>query len=265
VETATPLHDVTFVIVDLETTGMSPATAAITEVGAIKLRAGECLGTFQTMVDPGMPIPPVISFLTGITSAMVAPAPTIEAVLPSFLEFVGRETVIVGHNVRFDLSFLQAALERAGYPPLTHPAVDTCAIARRLVRDEVDNCKLSTLAYRFELASTPTHRALDDALACGDLLHCLLERSGTLGVTALDDLLVLPEVPLGPQLQKLRLATALPHRPGRFVFRDRGRQPLLDGEADDVHREARSYFLGAPRKRITQLVRQTAAIEYVAG
>src|SRR3954454_19388030 len=84
---ATPLHDVTFVVVDLETTGMSPAADAIAEVGAIKLRAGECLGTFQTMVRPDVGIPAAITSLTGITEAMVAPAPSIEAVLPSFLEF----------------------------------------------------------------------------------------------------------------------------------------------------------------------------------
>jgi DNA polymerase-3 subunit epsilon len=254
---------VTFVVVDLETAGMSPAPGAITEIGAVKLRGGECLGTFQTMVRPDHAIPSAITALTGITDSMVAPAPGFEAVLPLFLEFLGRETVIVGHNVRFDLSFLHAAAEAFGYPPFAHPFVDTCAIARRLVRDEVANCKLGTLAYRFQLASTPTHRALDDAMATGELLHCLLERTGTLGVTALDDLLVLPEVPPGPQLQKLRLATALPHRAGRFLFEDRARNVLLDGEADDVHHQARSYFLGAPRKRITQLLRQTMAIDYV--
>src|SRR5438094_767634 len=86
----TPLREVTFVVVDLETTGASPATCSITEVGAVKLRGGQCLGTFQTLVNPGMAIPPSIVYLTGITEAMVGPAPRIEAVLPSFLEFVGR-------------------------------------------------------------------------------------------------------------------------------------------------------------------------------
>ena len=94
--------------------------------------------------------------------------------------------------------------------------------------------------------------------------HCLLERCGTLGVVALDDLLVLPDVPAGPQLQKLRLATALPRRAGRFVFRGPSRQALLEDEADDVHHAARSYFLGTPRARITRLVRQTVAIDCVA-
>src|SRR3954470_7513434 len=106
----TPLCDVTFVVIDLETTGGSANTCAITEVGAVKLRGGECLGTFQTLVNPGSGIPPEITYMTGITEAMVTPAPRIEAVLPALLEFVGRDAVVVGHNVRFDLAFLQAAL-----------------------------------------------------------------------------------------------------------------------------------------------------------
>ena len=260
------LHDVTFVVIDLETTGMSPETAAITEVGALKFRAGACLGTLQTVVNPGLPIPPAITYLTGITEAMVGPAPAIAAVLPSLLEFVGgHEAVIVGHNIRFDLSFLAASCAQEGYDGLAHPWVDTCALARRLVRDEVDNCKLGTLAHRFHLASTPTHRALDDARATADLLHCLLERAGTLGVTALDDLLLLPAVPPGPHLQKLRLATALPRAAGTFVFRDRWGNALHTGTAPDVHHEATSMFLGPVRTRRVQLIRQTVAIEYIGA
>src|SRR5207248_8186372 len=82
----TPLCDVTFVVLDLETTGGSPHTCGITEVGALKFRGGECLGTFQTLVTPGVPLPPEITYLTGITEAMVLPAPPIEQVLPQFLE-----------------------------------------------------------------------------------------------------------------------------------------------------------------------------------
>src|SRR3954471_10416662 len=124
----TPLIDVTFCVIDLETTGGSAADCAITEIGAVKLRGGECLGTFQTLVNPGQAIPPVITVLTGITEAMVLPAPRIEQVLPSFLEFAG-DAVIVGHNIRFDLSFLAAACDRARYRRLANPSVDTCALA----------------------------------------------------------------------------------------------------------------------------------------
>src|SRR5687767_3404132 len=181
----TPLADVTFVVVDLETTGASPTDCGVTEVGAVKLRGGECLGTFQTLVNPGLLIPPQITYLTGITQAMVLPAPRIAAVLPSFLEFC-RDAVVVGHNVRFDLGFLNAALRDAGRPRLDNRFVDTCALARRLVRDEVPDCRLGTLAAHFRVSHRPTHRALDDALATGEVLHALLERAGRLGVLALD-------------------------------------------------------------------------------
>ena len=262
-ELGAPLHEVTFVVVDLETTGASPGSCAITEVGAVKLRGGECLGTFQTLVNPGAAIPPAITYLTGITQAMVLPAPRIETVLPSFLEFAGTDAVIVGHNVRFDLSFLQAALRVSGYPRLGLRFIDTCALARRLVRDEVPNCKLSTLADFFRLATRPTHRALDDALATGELLHCLLERAGTLGVTALDDLLALPTVRGHPQMAKLKLVSALPRKPGVYLFRDDGDRVLYVGKAVDLRRRVRSYFTGEERRKVGQLLREVARIDHI--
>src|SRR3974390_2145293 len=126
-----PLSDVTFVVLDLEPTGASPASCAITEVGAVKVRGGELLGTFQTLVNPGLPIPPAITVLTGITEAMVVPAPKVGDVLGPFTRFVA-DAVIVGHNVAFDLRFLRAAMDEHGYPRFPNTVVDTCALARRL-------------------------------------------------------------------------------------------------------------------------------------
>jgi len=111
-ELGTPLAEVTFVVVDLETTGGSPADCGITEVGAVKVRGGEVLGEFHTLVDPGSAIPPFIQVLTGITDAMVAGSPRIAAVLPGFLEFA-RGSVLVAHNAPFDVGFLRAAAVRS--------------------------------------------------------------------------------------------------------------------------------------------------------
>jgi len=258
----TPLCDVTFVVVDLETTGGSPTACAITEVGAVKLQGGASLGTFQTLVNPGVAIPPEITYLTGITEAMVLPAPRIEEVLPSLLEFVGN-AVVVGHNVRFDLSFLRAALERAGRPRLANPSIDTCALARRLVRDEVPNCRLDTLARHFRTGWRPSHRALDDALATGDVLHALLERAGTMGVLALDDLLALPTIKGHPQLAKLKLTAGLPRAPGVYIFRDAGGRPLYVGKATDLRRRVRSYFSGDERRKVGQLLREVQRIDHL--
>ncbi|HUF32713.1 MAG TPA: DEDD exonuclease domain-containing protein [Acidimicrobiales bacterium] len=258
----TPLHDVTFCVVDLETTGGSAADCAITEIGAVKLRGGESVGTFATLVNPGTPVPPFITVLTGITEAMVRPAPRIEAVLPSFLEFAAG-TVLVAHNARFDVTFLDTALVRHGYPRLANPVVDTCALARRLVRDEVRNCKLATLAEHYRLPHQPSHRALADALATGDLLHVLLERAGSLGVLGLDDLLSLPTIVGHPEAGKLRLTDGLPRTPGVYLFRDRGGRVLYVGKATNLRTRVRSYFSGDQRRKVGQLLRETVSVDHI--
>jgi DNA polymerase III subunit epsilon len=190
----TPLFDVCFVVVDVETTGGSAATAALTEIAAAKYHGGRCVGELQSLVDPGCAVPPLISLLTGITDDMVVGAPPVSSVLPSLLEFV-RGSVIVGHNVGFDLSFLNAALAANGYDPLANTVVDTLALARRLVRPDVANCKLRTLATALRLEHLPSHRALDDVRATADLLHRLIEHAAGYDVFVLGDLVDLTAKP----------------------------------------------------------------------
>src|SRR5450759_3080456 len=123
-ELGTPLADVTFVVVDLETTGGNPSGANITEVGAVKICGGEVIGEFQTLVNPAGPIPAFISVLTAITDQMVPDSPGIESVFPAFLEFA-HDSVLVAHNAPFDISFLKAAASLTGraWPPFQ--VVDT--------------------------------------------------------------------------------------------------------------------------------------------
>jgi DNA polymerase-3 subunit epsilon len=186
------LYDVTFAVIDVETTGGGPQNCALTEVAAAKFRGGECLGTFATLVDPCDTIPPFITALTGISDEMVRGAPSVPGVLPSFVEFV-RGAVLVGHNVSFDLSFLNAALEENDRLPLDNLVVDTLTLARRLVDPEVPNCRLGTLAAGLELEHRPAHRALDDVMATADLLHRLIEYATGFGVFQLGQLVDLPQ------------------------------------------------------------------------
>ena len=186
------LSETTFVVLDLETSGGSPNLGAhITEIGAVKIRGGEVIGQFQTFINPGTPIPYFITELTGITDEMVFDSPSINETFPTLLEFLGseNETVFVAHNAPFDLSFLKAAAVMHGYPWPKFVVIDTAKLARRVLgRDEVSDCKLGTLAEFFSATVSPTHRALDDALATVDVLHALIGRVGSQGVNTLAEL-----------------------------------------------------------------------------
>ena len=258
----TPLSEVTFCVIDLETTGGNRTDDLITEIGAVKLRGGECLGTFQTLVNPGRAIPPQITVLTGLSDALVAPAPRIESVLPSLLEFVG-DSVIVGHNVGFDIAFLRNALERSGRPRLEGTIVDTVALARRLVRDEVPNCRLGTLASRFRLDHQPSHRALDDALATADLLHFLIERASGLGVLGLDDLVALSKLAGHPQAAKLKLTSGLPRTSGVYMFCGQRDEVLYVGKATNLRQRVRSYFGSDDRRKVGPMLRETQSVRHL--
>ncbi|MDP5184563.1 DEDD exonuclease domain-containing protein [Blastococcus sp. BMG 814] len=263
-DVGTPLAQVTFVVVDLETTGGSPKDSAITEIGAVRVRGGQVLGEFQTLVDPGHEIPPYISVLTGITSTMVATAPRIGAVLPAFLEFA-RGAVLVAHNAPFDLGFLRAACAENGMAWPAAASVDTAVLARRLLsRDEVPNCKLATLAPYFSATTSPTHRALDDARATVDVLHGLFERLGPLGVTTLEELTGLTRQVDPERRRKRHLADAVPHGPGVYLFRGPKDEPLYVGTSGDLRSRVRSYFTsGEQRSRITEMVGLAQRVEAI--
>lgn len=183
------LAQTTFAVLDLETSGGSPSRgAAITEIGVVKVKGGEILGTFRSFVDPGHSVPGFITQLTGITDEMLLSAPYIDELLPTLFEFLGSsdETVLVAHNSPFDLSFLKAAAKTHNYEWPSYITIDTARLARAVLdRDEVMNCKLGTLAVFFGAQTSPTHRALDDALATVDVLHGLIERLAGHGVTTL--------------------------------------------------------------------------------
>jgi len=260
----TPLHEVTFVVVDLETTGGRSDRDAITEIGAVKIRGGEVLGEFATLVDPERDIPPAVVALTGITQAMVTGAPRLASVLPAFLEFAAG-SVLVAHNAGFDIGFLRAACERLGHPWPRPPVVCTVRLARRtLTRDEAPSCRLSALARLFRTRTRPEHRALADARTTVEVLHHLLERAGSLGVHSLEELLdFLPDV-TPQQRSKRHLAADLPHAPGVYLFRGPADEVLYVGTATDLRRRVRQYFTAAEtRRRIREMVALAERVDVI--
>ena len=254
-ELGTPLHEATFVVVDLETTGGSPASCEITEIGAVKVRGGVVLGEFQTLVNPGVPIPSFIAVLTGITDSMVSGAPRLGSVLPSFLEFA-RDTVLVAHNALFDMGFLKAACSTHGHEWPGPRVVDTARLARQVItRDETPNCKLSSLARYFRSATVPDHRALSDARATVDVLHGLIERLGNLGVRSLDELCTFSSRVSPAQRRKRHLAEGLPHLPGVYLFADERGEVLYVGKSKDLRSRVRTYFTASEtRGRMAEMV-----------
>lgn len=260
----TPLADATFVIVDLETTGGSPRDGGITEIGAVKVRGGECIAEFASLVNPGRPIPAFIAALTGITNPMVASAPRTAPVLASFLEFA-RGATLVAHNAPYDIGFLKGACAQADLAWPTTRVVDTARIARTaLLRDEVANCRLETLARHFGTSTQPTHRALDDARATVEVFHALLARLGGLGVQSLEDLQAFTGRVHPAQRTKRTLADGLPQRPGVYVFRDSRNAPLYIGTSGNIARRVRSYFTASEtRRRMTEMIRIAERVDAI--
>lgn len=261
------LIDTTFVVVDLETTGGSHNNAAITEIGAVKIRGGEIIGEFQTLVNPQSSIPAFITVLTGITDAMVISAPKIGEALFSFLEFAGAEndTVIVAHNAPFDIGFLKAAAQSCGVTWPNYQVIDTAKVARYVVtRDEAPNCKLSTLAQFFGANTSPDHRALSDARATVDVFHGIIDRLGSFGVTTLEDLKSFSIRITDSQRKKRYLAEGLPNTPGVYIFRDENNAPLYIGTTRNLRTRVRSYFTAAEtRKRILDMLALAQTLDFI--
>jgi DNA polymerase III epsilon subunit family exonuclease len=183
-----------FAVIDLETTGWSPGAAAITEIAAVRVRGGRRQGEFASLVNPGVPVPPGIRDLTGISDWMLAAAPGLTAVLPGLLSFAGG-CVLVAHNAPFDVGFLQAACTQCGLAWPGFTVLDTVMLARYLMDpDEVPDCKLSTLAGFFRARTAPSHRALADARATADVLGWLIRRLTHHGIRTLDQLRPWPDV-----------------------------------------------------------------------
>jgi DNA polymerase III epsilon subunit family exonuclease len=179
------LTDINFLALDVETTGLFPIMHRLVEIGAVRFRLdGWELATFQQLIDPEIPIPPEVQQVHGITDAMVRRKPTIEHVLPHFIEFLGEsDTILLAHNAPFDLSFLAMSLTRLSIAYPLHSLFDTLDMTRRLY-PTWPNHSLEHVAIKLKVANKAEHRALSDAYLVKQIFLAMLRRTPTLKTIA---------------------------------------------------------------------------------
>jgi DNA polymerase-3 subunit epsilon len=238
---ALPLENARYVVLDLETTGLRPGHNAICEIGAVRLDGLLPAGTFQTLVDPAVPLPRLVSALTGIEDADLAGAPGTADAVRAFLAFAG-DGVLVAHNARFDLAFLDREVERLTGRRLAAPVIDTVGLARRLLAGRVTRASLASLSYFFGTSVRPCHRALPDAEATAEILVSLLGLAQERGAQTVADVCRLAAPRARRVYDKRSLAFGAPSRPGVYLFRGAGDQVLYVGRARDLRARLRSYF-----------------------
>jgi DNA polymerase III epsilon subunit family exonuclease len=249
------LEDAHFVVVDLETTGLSPRTSRICEIGAQRVRALELADAFETLVDPGVPLPHAVAALTGIQPRALRGAPRSELAVRRLVAFAG-DAAIVAHNARFDLAFLDREVERLTGRRIAAPVVDTVWLARRLLGERTRKVGLAALAHFFGVPTAPCHRALPDARATAEILVVLIGLAQERGARTLADLVELA----APRARRLHVKRSLvagaPGAPGVYLFRGARDMVLYVGRARNLRTRLRSYFSGD---------RQRPAVEAALG
>jgi DNA polymerase III epsilon subunit family exonuclease len=235
------LDRATFVVVDLETTGLRPGSSHICEIGAVRVRHFELEDEFELLVDPGVPLAPAISALTGLRDAELRGQAHPGIAVRRFLEFAG-DAVLVAHNARFDLAFLDRETERLTGARLAAPVVDTVALARRLLEGRTRRAGLASLAQFFGTAARPCHRALPDAQATAEILIQLMGLAQERGARTVSDLVELAAPRVRKVYAKRSLAFGAPTSPGVYLFRDTHDNVLYVGRARDLRARLRSYF-----------------------
>jgi len=254
------LTECDFVAVDLETTGCRPGCNSIIEVGAARFNASGVISTFERLVRPTDSIPKAIEELTGITASMVVGAPSVEDVMREFREYADG-AVLVAHNYRFDLSFLDHEAERVWGAPMARPTIDTLSLTRRL-RPDLRRYSLGSLAEEYKTPTTPDHRAGNDARATAEVLIALIPDLTRLGIDDVGAVSAFCGLSNQTALaERLVLTRGLPDDAGVYLFRDSTGRVIFVGHARSLRTRARQYFY--PGAATDEMAAEVASITAV--
>ena len=260
------LYDAQFIVVDLETTGLKPGKAAITEIAAVKVRQGNLGEEFHTLLNPGRRVPSAITRLTGITDEMLTDQPKVDEIFPQFQSFLGPAT-LVAHNASFDLGFLNFDAQRLISAPLLNSSVCTLKIARRLLTG-IRSRSLDSVAAHLGVAYPTQHRALEDARATAEIFCIFLEQLAQQGITTLGQLIEFQHSARdGRRFEYFVPRSTLsniPESPGVYRMLDAEGKLLYIGKAKNLHRRVNSYFTNSSghSDKVLDLVRHARDVTY---
>ncbi len=247
-----------FVAIDVETTGLKPGAQRVIEIALYRYREGKLVERFESLVNPGRPIPEFITRLTTIRDMDVAEAPAFELLAERTLEFIG-DAILVGHNVRFDISFINAELKRAGHLPLINERLDTLTLAVRYLNN-LRKPSLDRVATAVGLQPRDIHRAGADAALTAEVALRLAAIAARAGVRSVDDLktMAMPaqqrprdDVGRGRAVMDRSWLKDIPKKPGVYIMRNNLGEVIYVGKAKNLRERLASYYaqpLGYTRK-----------------
>jgi len=269
------IHDTVFTVFDVETTGLSAQSNRLTEIGIVKLRGGEIIDEYETLINPGEFVPPYITQLTGITNEMVHNKPMFEDLAPKILDFIqnsdGSSIIFGGHNVKFDYSFLNASLLRAGYNMLDHPSLCTARLARRLSR-ALPSKSLDSLKRHFGIHTKRKHRALDDARATAQILALFIDQLvNEHEFETVDDIIgfqyrkIFDDTKISARFKKLKInLKEVPQKPGVYFMLNKNDEIIYIGKAKNLKDRLGSYFYHnvSHSTKVKKLVRYVHKVDW---
>jgi len=275
IEPVRSLHETVFTVFDVETTGLSAVNNRMTEIGIVKVRGGEIIDEYETLLNPGEFIPPYITQMTGITNEMVHKKPSFDELAPKILDFIGNNntdtTILGGHNVRFDYGFLNESLLRAGYNKLDHPALCTARLARRLSRS-LPSKSLDSLKRHFGIYTKRKHRAIDDARATAQILSIFIEQLvNDLEFETVEDVIgfqfrkIYDNSKTSQRFKKLKIdLKEVPQKPGIYFMFNKNDEIIYIGKAKSLKERLGSYFYHntSHSTKVKKLVRFVHRVEW---